>query len=94
MKRLPLLMDDSPSPLVRAAAYFFVPIALTLLLPILLLVILALYLVAAFHGGRFFVLYLSGKNESTEYEVQKPHFLELPASTHALPDESRDSLQG
>ncbi|MSQ93890.1 MAG: hypothetical protein EXR98_04955 [Gemmataceae bacterium] len=91
MKRLPLLMDDNPSPLVRAAAYLLVPISLTLLLPILLLVILALYVVAIFHGGRYLVFYVTGKSARNEVDMQKLHFLELPAPAESVEHESKSS---
>jgi hypothetical protein len=87
MKRLPLLLDDHPSPLVRAAFYLLVPVALVLALPILLLLILVLYLSAMFHGARVFVTVIRRKEEP-ERELPKPHFLEIQAPAKALPDAS------
>jgi hypothetical protein len=88
MKRLPLLMDDHPSALVRAGVYVLVPIALLLLLPFLLLMILALYLSALFHGMRVVVMVFTARQQEAEVEIRTPHFLELPASAKVLPDES------
>ena len=87
MKRLPLLLEDHPSPLVRAAIYLLVPVALVLALPILLLLILVLYLSAIFHGARIFVTVVRSK-EVPEHDLPKPHFLEVQTPVKALPDES------
>jgi hypothetical protein len=90
MKRLPLLVDDHPSLLVRAGLFALVPVALVLLLPILLLLVIALYLSAIFHGVRVVVTVVSGKQTPPDFEMQKPHFLEMQAQVRALPDESRN----
>jgi hypothetical protein len=90
MKRLPLLLDDNPSPLVRVATYLLVPVALALAVPVLLLLILVLYLSALFHGARIFVTVVRRKQEP-EHELPKPHFLEIPGPAKALPDESQQS---
>jgi hypothetical protein len=87
MKRLPLLLDDNPSPLVRAGFYLLVPVALVLALPILLLLILVLYLSALFHGARIFVTVVR-REQAPGHELPKPHFLEVPEPAKALPDES------
>ncbi len=91
MKRLPLLVDDNPSPLARAGMLLLVPIALTLLLPILLLVILALYLMAIFHGGRYLISFALGKRPSQEFTIRGPHFHDLPAAPPKITDESQSS---
>jgi hypothetical protein len=93
MKRLPLLLDDNPSPLVRAAIYLLVPVVLVLALPILLLLILALYLSALFHGARIFVTVVR-RQEAPEHELPRPHFLEVPDPAQALPDESAADQAG
>ncbi len=89
MKRLPLLVDDHPSLLVRAGLFALVPVALVLLLPILLLLVIALYLSAIFHGVRVIVTVVTGKQPPADFEMQKPHFLEMQAPVRSLPDESR-----
>jgi hypothetical protein len=89
MKRLPLLMDDNPSALARVGACLLVPIALVLLLPVLLLVVLALYLAAMFHGARVCVLLITGRRPTPEFELQKPHFLEMQIPAKPLPDKSQ-----
>ena len=80
MKRLPLLVDDKPSLLVRAGLFALVPVALLLLLPILLLLVIALYLSAIFHGVRVVVTVVRGKRTPPDFEMQKPHFLEMQAN--------------
>ncbi len=94
MKRLPLLLDHQPSPLVRAATYLLVPIVLVVALPILLLLILVLYLAALLHGAKVFVFMITGTNETAEEDMQKPHFLERQASASELPDESAPTAKG
>jgi hypothetical protein len=88
MKRLPLLLDDKPSLLVRVGLFALVPVALILLLPILLLLVIALYLSAIFHGVRVIVTVATGKRPAPDYEMQKPHFLEMPMSTRLIESDS------
>ncbi len=88
MKRVPLLVDDHPSPLVRAALYLLVPVALVLALPLLLLLILVLYLAAMFHGARIFVTVVR-RREEPEHDLPKPHFMDIQEKVKALPDESQ-----
>ncbi len=88
MKRLPLLVDEKPSLLVRAGLFALVPVALLLLLPILLLLVIALYLSAIFHGVRVVVTVVSGKRTPLDFEMQRPHFLEMQEHTKLLPDHS------
>ena len=88
MKRLPLLLDDRPSPLVRAGIYLLIPFALLLLLPLLLLVILVFYLIAIFQGARIIVTVVTGKQQMPEHEFQEPHFLVTQIPAKVLPDES------
>ena len=94
MKRLPLLLNDAPSPLVKAGMYLLVPIVLAVALPILLMLIVAFYLLALFHGTRIFVTIVVGKKvePEPEFEMQKPHFLELQSPARALPDDSQKPL--
>jgi hypothetical protein len=94
MKRLPLLMDDHPSPLVRVGIYLLVPVLLALTLPIVLLLIIALYLLALFQGARIFVTLIVGKMEEPEYGMQPPHFLDMQDSANASPDELSSSPKG
>jgi len=89
MNLLPQATEPSPPWLVRAAAVLLVPLALVLVLPLLLLVALALYLVALFHGGRFIIVSFTGKQEPTEFELQKPHFVE--GTVKSIPDETTPS---
>jgi hypothetical protein len=89
MKRLPLLVDDHPSPLIRAATYLLIPVVLVVALPIILLLILVLYLAAIFHGVRVFVFVYRGKDATPENDYAKPHFLEIKPDVKSLPDESQ-----
>ena len=82
MKRLPLFIDDQTSLAVRIGIWALVPVVFVALLPILLLLVIALYFSAIFHGVRVVVTGFSVKQTSAEFETQGPHFLELetPAS--------------
>jgi hypothetical protein len=79
-----------PSFLVRAAVYTLVPILVVAALPLLLLLILAIYLLALVQGGRVFVFRWSGTSQhaDAENELPKLHFLEIQEPAKALPDES------
>ena len=100
MKRLPLLVDDQSSPLVRAVTYLLVPIVLVVALPFLLLLVLFIYLAALVHGARVFVYVVTGKEEPAEPSVQKPHFIDVAppntltnqTSLPRLTDERSDSV--
>jgi hypothetical protein len=94
MDRLPIPMADRPPALVRAGIYLLVPVILILALPLILLLIIALYLLALFQGARMFVTVIVGKKEEPEFEMQKPHFLDVRDATKAWPDESLPSPKG
>ena len=86
MELLPQIRENRPSPLARAGVYLFVPIGILLLLPVLFLIIIALYLLAIFHGVRMSMKLIVGKPETLEFEFQKPHFLDMQVPAKALPD--------
>lgn len=88
MKRLPLFMDDKPPLIFRAGMWVLVPIAVVLLLPILVLLVVALYLSAFIHGTRVFVSVFTGRRSSADFDMQKPHFLEMQAPVKAISDQS------
>ena len=89
MERFPRLVDNRPSPLVRAATYLLIPIVLVVALPIILLLILLLYLAAIFQGARVFVFVHQNKNEEPDNDYAKPHFLDIHPDVKSLPDESQ-----
>lgn len=87
-------VKDSPSALARVGLFLLVPVVGILLLPILLFFIVALYLLAIFHGGRIFVYSFTGKNETPEHDMQKPHFIDVHVHEKTLPDEATPPQKG
>jgi hypothetical protein len=88
MKRLPLLIDDQTPLLVRAGIWALVPLVFVALLPIVLLFVIVLYLSAVFHGVRVLVTVVTRKQPTADFEMPKPHFLEIQEPTRQLADQS------
>ena len=75
-------MDGTSTPSARIAAYLLIPIALLLLLPIVLLFVVGYYLFVLVQSVRS----LLGREAAVESALQKPHFLDVPASDQSTND--------
>ena len=91
MKRLPLFIDDQTSLAVRVGVWALVPVVFVALLPILLLLVIALYFSAIFHGVRVVVTGFNVRQSSADFETQGPHFMEIQAPLKVITDLSAHS---
>jgi len=94
MQNLPQPVQSSPSALARVGLYLIVPVVGLLLLPILILVVVALYLLALVQGARVFVFSYRSTTDTFEPEPHKPHFLDIQAKPKELTDESSPPAKG
>jgi hypothetical protein len=84
-------MDDKLTPAARIAAYLFVPAALVLLLPFVLLFVIGYYLFVLVQSVRSIIDALLGRKTEPEQAMQKPHFLDRPRDSASASDESNQA---
>ncbi len=77
MDSTPLIEPVELPPSLRLARVILVPILIVVLMPFVLLVIVAIYVIATLEGTRMAYQAATGTTPAADLELPRPHFLEL-----------------
>ena len=82
---------DERSPIRQAAMFVIAPIFVVVLMPFVMILIVAVYVIATLEGTRMAYQTATGTTPDADLELPRPHFLELQA--HRMQNEISDAAR-